>query len=617
MTLKEKISLLPHSPGVYRYYDSEGIVIYIGKAKDLHKRVAQYFVSPDRLSRKTAIMVSKIADIQYSVVDSEADALLLENNLIKEFSPRYNILLKDSKTYPWICISGENFPRVFLTRRVVKDGSRYFGPYSSVYHARNLVDFFHSIYPLKRSTVKIDASLLNRKHFRPCLNYSLKRCLAPCIDGVSASEYSVFIEEIVRILRGGGQDVAKHYKNLMMQAAANMDFELANDYKNKMQSIENHYSKSVVVSAATGNIDVFSLVIDNNDAFGNFLRVRAGAIIQSLNLAFKLNIEEEQSTILASFIAEIQSKFGLLSREVLVPFYPDVEIEDVEFKIPLRGEKQALLTLSLKNAKEARFNALKQREHTDPDNFRLKVLEELQQALGMSDLPRHIECFDNSNIQGTNPVSACVVFKNGQPSKKDYRHFIVKTVEGPDDYASMKEVVRRRYTRLLEESSSLTSQTSVSSSLTPDNLPQLIVIDGGRGQLNSAYEVLFELGLTSKLMVVGLAKRLEEIIMIDDPYPLFLDRNSQALKLLQRLRDEAHRFGITHHRKRRSKAQVKSVLAGIKGVGEKTEQALLSHFGSVTRISKASIEDLKAIVGEKLAITINKELNSEELIKFK
>ncbi len=597
MELKDKIALFPHSPGVYRYYDSEGNVIYVGKAKNLHKRVAQYFVPPERLSRKTAIMVSKIADAEYSIVDTEADALLLENNLIKEFKPKYNILLKDSKTYPWICVSKGDYPKVFLTRRIVRDGSRYFGPYSSVYHARNLVDFFHSIYQLRTCNLKIDDKFIAKNTLRPCLNYNIKKCLGCCIGAVSNEEYSSNIEEIVRILKGGGRDVMLHYKQLMIDAAEVLNFEKANYYKEKAISLENHYSKSVIVSAAEGNVDVFSLIIDTNEAFGNFLRVREGAIIQSFNLGFKMNIEEAQESVLATFIAEIQSKFGKLAKEVLVPFYPEVEMDGVEFKIPLRGEKLSLLELSVKNAKEMRFNALKQREHTDPDNFRLKVLEELRGALGMADLPTHIECFDNSNIQGTNAVSSCVVFKDGQPSKKDYRHFNVKTVEGPDDYATMREVVERRYTRVLADD--------------PKSLPQLIVIDGGRGQVGAAYEVLFDLGLTDRLTVIGLAKRFEEIIRVGDPYPLFLDKNSQALKLLQRLRDEAHRFGITHHRKRRSKAQIQSVLREIKGVGEKTEQTLLMRFGSVAQIANATVAELSNVVGESLAVVINNELNKK------
>ena len=587
MTLKEKIKLFPHSPGVYRYYDSEGNVIYVGKAKDLHKRVAQYFVPAERLTRKTAVMVSKIADAQYTVVESESDALLLENNLIKQFKPRYNILLKDSKTYPWICVSADEFPKVFLTRRVVKDGSRYFGPYSSVLHARNLVEFFHSIYPLRTCNLKINSDAILRRKFRPCLNYHIKKCLGCCIGGISQKEYAENIEEIVKLLQGGGREIMQHYRNLMAEAAERMDFESAQIYKEKYQSLEKHYSKSVIMNSTIGDVDVFSLVIDAGEAFGNFMRIRSGAVVQSLNLGFRLMIEEDQACVLSSFIGEIQSKFGALSKEIVVPFLPDTEIDGVEFRIPVRGDKLALLELSARNAKEMRLNALKQQEHKDPDAYKNLVMESLQKQIGMKELPVHIECFDNSNIQGTNPVSACVVFRNGVPAKKDYRHFKVKTVVGANDYATMKEVVNRRYSRMLEEN--------------PDDIPQLVVIDGGKGQLAFAYEALAELGLTDKLTVVALAERMEEVYRVGDPHPMFIDRNSPALKVLQQIRDEAHRFGISFHRNLRSRSQVESALGSIKGVGPKTEQRLLLHFGSVARIAAASLEEVSAMVGHSLA----------------
>ena len=598
MDIKEKIALFPHSPGVYRYYDAEGNVIYVGKAKDLHKRVAQYFVSPERLTRKTAVMVSKIADAEFTVVESEADALLLENNLIKQFKPRYNILLKDSKTYPWICVSNDDFPKVFLTRRFVRDGSRYFGPYSSVVHARNLVEFFHNVYPLRTCNLKITSDAILRGKFRPCLKFHIRKCLGCCIGGISKEEYNENIEEIVRLLKGGGREIIQHYKSLMQEAAVNMEFEQAQIYKEKMQSLEQHYSKSVIMSSITGDLDVFSLVIDGPEAFGNFIRIRGGAVIQSLNLGFKLMIEEPQESVLAMFIGEIQSKFGTLSREIIVPFKPDMEIESIEFRVPVRGEKLALLELSARNAKEMRLNALKQQEHTDPDAYKNMVMESLQKQIGMKELPVHIECFDNSNIQGTNPVSACVVFRNAVPSKKDYRHFKVKTVVGADDYATMKEVVNRRYSRMLAEN--------------PDDIPQLVVIDGGKGQLAFAYEALAELGLTEKLTVIALAERMEEVYRVGDPYPMFIDRNSPALKVLQQIRDEAHRFGITFHRKLRGKAQIESALRSIKGVGDKTEQRLLLRFGSVARIAAASVEELAEVVGPQLAVLILKTLNSED-----
>lgn len=598
MTVREKIALFPHSPGVYRYYNSEGIVIYVGKAKDLHKRVAQYFVSPDRLNAKTRILVSKIADAQYSVVDSEADALLLENNLIKQYKPKYNILLKDSKTYPWICVTSDEFPKIYLTRRIVK-GNRYFGPYSSVIHARNLLEFISENYKIRSCNNRITSDGVLRGKFRPCLDFHIGRCAGCCIGKISVKEYNAEIEEIVSLLKGGASEVIQHYRRLMTQAADNLEFEQAQVYKQKVDSLQQHYSKSVITSASDTNVDVFSLVTDANESYGNFMRVRGGAIIQSLNLGFKMNIEEEPEAVLSEFIAEIESKFGKISGEVIVPFMPDVEMDGVSFKIPVKGDKLAILTLSTKNAKEFQFNSIRQKEHTDPDQYKSMVMEELRKALGMDVLPRHIECFDNSNIQGTNPVASCVVFRDGVPSKKDYRKFKIKTVIGANDYASMKEVVNRRYSRMLRED--------------PDDLPQLIVIDGGKGQLDFAFQALAELGLTEKLTVVGLAKRLEEVIRVGDPYPLFIDRNSSALKVLQQIRDEAHRFGITYHRSLRSKSQIESALTRIKGVGEQTEKRLLIHYGSVPRIASAPVEDLAAFLGkEELAERIHNELNREE-----
>lgn len=597
MDIREKIDLLPHSPGVYRYYNSEGIVIYVGKAKDLFKRVHQYFVPPERLNTKTRILVSKIADVQYSVVDTEADALLLENNLIKQYKPKYNILLKDSKTYPWICVTADPFPKVFLTRRVVQNGSRYFGPYSSVVHARNLMDFFNSNYPLRSCKLKIDSDSILRGKVRPCLDFHIGKCRGCCVGAISLEEYNGYIEEIVALLKGGANDIIRDYKGRMAKAAQMLDFESAQVYKDKITSLEQHYARSIISAARDTDADVFSLVFDASEAFGNFLRIRGGSIVQSLNLGFKMNIEEEQESVLSSFIAEIESKFGELSKEIIVPFLPDVEIPGMEFKIPVKGDKLALLSLSAKNAKEFQFNSIKQREHTDPDAFKAAVVEELRKALGMKVAPVHIECFDNSNIQGTNPVAACVVFRNGEPCKSDYRKFKIKTVVGANDYASMKEVVNRRYSRMLAED--------------PEDLPQLIVIDGGKGQLNFAWQALCELGIQDKLTVVGLAERMEEIIRINDPYPLFLDRNSQAFRVVTHIRDEAHRFGITFHRNLRSKAQIHSALHDIKGVGEKTEQRLLMHFGSVARIASAPVEEVAKLVGPALASRIHDALGGE------
>lgn len=588
--------MFPHSPGVYRYYDSGGAVIYVGKAKDLHKRVAQYFVDPARLNHKTRILVSKIADAQYSVVANESDALLLENNLIKQYKPKYNILLKDSKTYPWICVTSEEFPRVFLTRQTRGKGSRYFGPYSSALYARSLIKLFSELYPLRSCTLKIDSDAILRGKFRPCLDFHIGRCKGCCVGAVSKQEYEGYISEISSMLKGGGREVIQHYKALMEEAADRLEFEKAEDYKQKMQLLSNHYGKSVIMSTAIGDVDVFSMVSDANESFGNFLRIRGGAVVQSLNLGFRMNIEEEEGAVMSEFVAEIRSKFGALSKECLVSFLPDTPFEGSEFRIPVKGDKLALLELSARNAREMRLNSMKQKEHTDPDSFRQKVLGQLRDALGMKELPQHIECFDNSNIQGTNPVASCVVFRGGVPSKKDYRKFKIKTVIGANDYASMKEVVNRRYSRMLREN--------------PDDLPQLVVIDGGKGQLEFAWQALLELGLTDKLMVVGLAKRLEEVIRVGDPYPLFIDRNSQALKILQQIRDEAHRFGITFHRSLRSKAGLSSALREIKGVGEKTEQRLLLHYGSVARVARVTESELASFLGRRdLAALILKTLN--------
>ena len=587
LSVKEKIALFPHSPGVYRYYDASGKVIYVGKAKDLHKRVAQYFVSPERLNTKTRLLVSRIADAQFSVVDTEADALLLENNLIKQYKPHYNILLKDSKTYPWIVVTNDEFPKVFLTRRVDRRSGTYYGPYSSVSHANYLLEFFRKNYPLRSCNLKITGEAILRKKFRPCLDFHIGRCKGCCIGAVSKEEYSGYISEITRLLKGGVNEIIREYEAAMKEAASGLRFEEAQVYKNKIDSLKKHYSRSIISSSSDSSCDVFSLVFASSEAYGNFLRVRGGAIVQSLNLGFKMNIEEDHSSVLSTFIAEIESKFGTLAPEVVVPFLPDVEIEGVEFKIPVRGDKLGLLELSNKNARESLFNSLKQKERTDPSEYRSMLMEDLRKALGMKDLPVHIECFDNSNIQGTNPVASCVVFREGVPSRKDYRKFKIKTVVGANDFASMKEVVNRRYSRMLAEN--------------PDDLPQLVVIDGGEGQLEFARQALAELGILDRLMVVGLAKRMELVIRINDPYPLFLDRNSLALKVLMQIRDEAHRFGITFHRALRSKGQLQSALREIKGVGEQTEKRLLMHYGSVARIAASSLEDLSTMVPEPLA----------------
>lgn len=570
----------------------------MGKAKDLHKRVAQYFVPAERLNAKTRVLVSKIADVQYAVVDSEADALLLENNLIKQYKPRYNILLKDSKTYPWICVSGDLYPKIFITRRVEKRGGRYFGPYSSAYHAKKLVEFLSSLYPLRACSLKIDETSIAKGKYRPCLDYHIKRCKACCTGAISVKEYSQYIEGVVSILKGETLPLIREYKQKMKAAAEELRFEDAQMYKERVTLLEEHYSKSIVSGAADTNADAFTLVFEGSKAYGNFLRLRNGAVVQALNLEFRMGIEEPQESVLSTFIAEIESKFGELSEEVIVPFLPDVEIDGVNFRIPARGDKLAILELSLKNAKEFHFNSLRQLEKVSPQEFKKEALEQLQCVLRMKELPVHIECFDNSNIQGTNPVAACVVFRDGMPSKKDYRKFKIKTVVGANDYASMYEVVTRRYSRMMEEN--------------PEDLPQLVVIDGGKGQLRYAYQAVEDLGLQDRMLLVGLAERMEEIVLRDDPYPLFLDRNSQAFRVVTHIRDEAHRFGITFHRSLRSKAQVRSALDEIPGVGERTSQRLLMHFGSVPRIAAAKEEEIAALVGPALAKTIKNYFDNEK-----
>lgn len=589
MDIKDRIKLLPNAPGVYRFLDSTGQVIYVGKAKSLRNRVAQYFVPKERLTRKTAVMVSKIADLQHTVVDTEADALLLENNLIKQYKPKYNILLKDSKTYPWICITSEDFPRVFMTRQFRKSDGLYFGPYSSVRHARSLLELFENLYPLRECKAKFSAESVRTKPLRPCLNYHTGKCKAPCAGRISVSEYNDNIAEIIRLLKGGGREMIRKYSEKMMDAASRLEFEQAEIYRQKMNLLRKHYDKSLIVSADIEDVDVFSMVFDNLMGYGNYLRVRQGCIIQSLNLAFKMNIEEEHSSLMSMFIMEISEKFGEMSKEVLLSEPIDMDIPGMNIHVPQRGEKLGLVELSRKNAAAFKFDLMKQEEHTNPEEYYEKILGSLQKALGMDRLPRHIECFDNSNIQGTNPVSACVVFKNGKPSKSDYRHFIIRTVVGANDFASMKEVLNRRYSRVLREG---------------QPLPDLIVIDGGKGQLTYAVEALSELGILEKVKLIGLAERLEEVIIPGDPYPLFLDKNSSELKVLMHIRDEAHRFGITHHRNRRSKSQIESRLRDIPGVGEKTEEALLRRFGSASRVAKATLEDLTAEVGKSLATKI-------------
>ena len=586
--------MLPHSPGVYRFLDSSGTVIYVGKAKDLKARVSQYF-RPNGLNRKTQVMVSKIADIHHTVVGSEADAFLLENNLIKQYQPRYNILLKDGKTYPWICLRNEKFPRVTVTRRFVKDGSRYFGPYSSAMHAHNLLALISTLYKLRTCNMPITDEGVAKGKYKVCLDYHLGKCAGPCVGRMSEAEYGAQIEAIVQILKGNSWSLIKEFERRMKERAAVLDFEEAQQWKEKMELLERHYAKSLIVNSKGINVDVFYVIMEGQDAFGSFLRVHDGGIVQSMNLELKLRIEEDGPAVLGSFISGIYEKLEEYEgqddghpSEIVVPFLPDMPeaLPGVTFTVPEKGDRLALLELGRKNAAAIKFERLKHEEFVNPEEHSQRIVENLRKDLGMDVPPVHIECFDNSNIQGTNPVASCVVFRDGAPSKRDYRHFNIKTVVGANDFASMKEVVNRRYSRLLAEG---------------QELPQLIVIDGGRGQVNAAYEALSELGLIGKVTLIGLAKRLEEIIVPGDPYPHFIDRNSTSLKVLMHIRDEAHRFGITHHRNRRSASSLVSELDNIPGVGAVSREKLVTKYKTLSRIKSAPYREIVNVIGKRSA----------------
>lgn len=592
----EKLKMLPHSPGVYRFLDKSGTVIYVGKAKDLNKRVSQYF-RPNGLNRKTVVMVSKIADILHTVVSSESDAFLLENNLIKQLQPRYNILLKDGKTYPWICIKNEPFPRILLTRRFVNDGSKYFGPYSSAMHAHNVLSLISSIYRLRTCKLALTDENIAAGKYKVCLNYHLGKCAGPCIGKVSQEEYSGYIASCRQILDGNTFSLIREFDSKMRKCAADLDFEQAQEWKEKKTLLEEHYSKSAIVGASGYSADVFYIIFDGEDAFGNFIRVSDGCVIQSVTMEINMKIEEEQAEVFGSFIAETYSRINAVCggekpvrqpSEVLVPFMPEISetILPAKLTVPVKGDRMALLELSRKNAAAMKFERLKHESVSSPESHAMRVMENLRKDLGMEVLPEHIECFDNSNIQGTNPVASCVVFRNGSPSKKDYRHFNIKTVVGANDFASMKEVVNRRYSRILSEGG---------------DIPQLIVIDGGKGQVHAAYDALDELGITDKVTLIGIAKRMEEIIVPGDPYPHFIDRNSTSLKLIMQIRDEAHRFGIAHHRKRRSSSSLVSELDNIPGVGAVSREKLVAKYKTVTRIKNTPYREIVNVIGRKSA----------------
>ncbi len=587
MNIKVLIKSLPDAPGVYQYFDKDGKILYIGKAKNLKKRVASYFTKNHDYG-KTRVLVKKIFDIKHIVVETETDALLLENNLIKKYQPRYNILLKDDKTYPWICIKNEPFPRVFLTRNIFKDGSEYFGPYTSVRTARALLSLIKELYPLRTCNYNLSSQNIKNKKYKLCLEYHIKNCKGACEGLQSESDYQSDIKEIRNIVKGSFKSAMQKFKLLMYDLSDKTEYEEADKIKNKINLLANYQSKSTIVNPSITNVDVFSIISDELYAYINFLKISNGAIIQSHTAEFKKKLNESDKQLLELAIVEIMQRFNSFSKEIYVPFKVEVG-ENIKVTVPKVGDKKRIVDLSVRNAKYYRQEQFKQIQIIDPERHINRIMKQMQGDLRLTGEPRHIECFDNSNIQGTNPVAACVVFKNGKPSKKEYRHFNIETVVGADDFASMEEVVHRRYKRLLDED---------------QDLPQLIVIDGGKGQLNSALKSLKVLGLRGKIAIIGIAKRLEEIYYPDDPIPLYLDKKSETLKIIQQLRNEAHRFGITHHRNKRSKSAIQSELSNINGIGEKTIMNLLKEYKSVKRIQETSLEDLVKIIGKDKATKI-------------
>ena len=582
---------------MYRYYDKEGNIIYVGKAKNLKRRVSSYFNKQHDDAPKTRVLVRNIADIQYIVVNTEEDALHLENSLIKKYKPRYNVLLKDDKTYPWICVTRELYPRVFLTRRVERgSGAKYYGPYAHVHVAKTVVELLHDLYPLRTCRYALTPDTISSHKYRVCLQYHIKKCKGCCVGNVTPQEYAHYIDAVRQILNGNTSQLSNMLVAEMQELASQLRFEEAQIVKQRYDLVEQYRAKSVVVSSTINNVDVFSYDEDESAAYINFIHVKSGSIVQSVTIEYKKKLDETAAEILALGIAELRVRFESSSREIIVPFMPEVTFEQLSVTIPERGDKRKLLDISQQNARQYKIDKLKQSEKLNPEQRATRILTRLQQDFRLNELPIHIECFDNSNIQGTHPVASCVVFKMAKPSKKDYRHFNIKTVEGPDDYASMREIIYRRYHRLVEEQLPL---------------PQLIVIDGGKGQLSAAVSSLEALGLRGKIAIVGIAKRLEEIYFPGDTAPLYIDKNSESLRLIQHLRDEAHRFGITHHRNRRSKGQVTSILDSIKGVGQQSRDALLHHFKSVKRIREASTEEIAEVIGMSRAIKVKEALSSE------
>ncbi len=592
--LELQIKTLPNQPGVYQYFDKEGTIIYVGKAKNLKKRVSSYFTKTHD-SGKTRVLVKKIAKIKHIVVDTETDALLLENNLIKKHKPRYNVMLKDDKSYPWICIKNERFPRVFSTRRVIKGGGDYYGPYTSVKTVHTLLELIRGLYSLRTCNYQLSEEKIEAGKFKVCLEYHLGNCKGACEGLETELEYNENIKAIKQILKGNFKDSLHQFKRQMRGFAEHMQFEEAQKMKEKIEVLENYQAKSTIVNPKISNVDVFSIVSDESYGYINFLQLSYGSIIRSHTLELKKRLDESDKELLELGITEIRQRFHSNSKEIYVPFKVYLG-ENIKVTVPKLGDKKHILDLSVRNAKYFRMERFKQIKIVDPDRHTNRIMAQMKADLRLNDAPRHIECFDNSNIQGTHPVAACVVFKNGKPSKKDYRHFNIKTVEGPDDFASMEEVVYRRYKRMMEEGRSL---------------PQLIIIDGGKGQLSSALKSLEALNLRGKIAIIGIAKRLEELFYPNDPIPLYLDKKSETLKIIQQLRNEAHRFGIEHHRNKRSKSALSTEMETINGVGEKTVVELLKHFKSAKRVANAKLDELEGVVGRSRAEKVYNYYNNK------
>ncbi len=593
-TLEIQLQTLPNSPGVYQYYDKDDTILYVGKAKNLKKRVSSYFTKNHEYG-KTKVLVKKIASIKHIVVDTESDALLLENSLIKKYKPRYNILLKDDKTYPWLCIKKEAFPRIFLTRKVIKDGSEYFGPYTSVRTAKALLSLVKELYPLRTCAYDLSQKNIENNKYKVCLEYHIKNCKGACEGLQKEPEYLEDVKAIRNIIKGNFKDSLQRFNDLMLDFASKMEFEEAQKIKEKIDLLANYQVKSTVVNPSITNVDIFSIVSDESFAYVNFFKIANGAIIQSHTVEIKKKLDEADKAILELSIVEIRQRFNSQSKEIYVPFKVDLG-GSVKVTIPKLGDKKRIVDLSIRNAKYFRQERFKQIKIVDPDRHTNRIMAQMQKDLRLSQEPRHIECFDNSNIQGTHPVASCVVFKNGKASKKDYRHFNIKTVVGPDDFGSMEEVVHRRYKRLLDEG---------------QELPQLIVIDGGKGQLSSSLKSLDVLGLRGKIAIIGIAKRLEEIYYPGDSIPMYLDKKSESLKIIQQLRNEAHRFAINFHRNKRSKSAIQTELELIPGVGKQTIESLLKHFKSAKRVKSATLDNLTSIVGNDKATKVFTFFNSK------